>query len=41
MDFQEFVALLNADGVEYLVVGGHARAPHGRPRDIVDLEQLP
>lgn len=25
-DFKEFVALLNANGVEYLVVGGYAMA---------------
>jgi hypothetical protein len=31
-DFKEFVALLNAHGVEYLVVGGYAMALHGRPR---------
>jgi hypothetical protein len=28
--FKEFVALLNAHGVEYLVVGGYAMALHGR-----------
>lgn len=40
-DFKEFVALLNAHEVEYLLVGGYAMALHGRPRDIDDLEQLP
>ena len=40
-DFKEFVASLNANGVEYLVVGGYAMAMHGRPRDIDDLENLP
>lgn len=40
-DFKEFVELLNAHHVDYLVVGGYAMALHGRPRDIDDLEQLP
>ena len=31
-DFKEFVESLNANGVEYLVVGGYAMAMHGRPR---------
>jgi len=37
-DFKEFVALLNAHGVEYLVVGGYAMALHGRPRNTGDLD---
>lgn len=37
-DFKEFVALLNAHGVEYLVVGGYAMALHGRPRHTGDLD---
>ncbi|MDI6747187.1 MAG: hypothetical protein QMD17_08585 [Rhodocyclaceae bacterium] len=37
-DFKEFVALLNAQGVEYLVVGGYAMALHGRPRNTGDLD---
>ena len=37
-DFKEFVALLNARGVEYLVVGGYAMALHGRPRYTGDLD---
>ena len=31
-DFKEFAGLLNANGVEYLVVGGYALAAHGHPR---------
>ncbi len=31
-DLSEFIALLNSNGVEYLVVGGHAVAFHGHPR---------
>lgn len=37
-DFKEFVELLNANGVEYLVVGGYAMALHGRPRHTGDLD---
>ena len=37
-DFKEFVALLNAHEVEYLVVGGYAMALHGRPRHTGDLD---
>lgn len=37
-DFKEFVALLNAREVEYLVVGGYAMALHGRPRNTGDLD---
>lgn len=37
-DFKEFVALLNAREVEYLVVGGYAMALHGRPRQTGDLD---
>ena len=37
-DFREFVALLNAHGVKYLVVGGYAMAVHGRPRQTGDLD---
>ena len=33
-DFKEFAELLNARGVEYLVVGGYALAAHGHPGDI-------
>lgn len=37
-DFREFVESLNANGVEYLVVGGYAMAMHGRPRHTGDLD---
>lgn len=37
-DFKEFVALLNARRVDYLVVGGYAMAAHGRPRYTGDLD---
>ena len=37
-DFKEFVASLNANRVEYLVVGGYAMAMHGRPRHTGDLD---
>ena len=31
-DFKEFIELLNAHKVQYLVVGGYAVALHGHPR---------
>ncbi len=31
-DLRELLALFNTTGVEFLVVGGHAVAFHGRPR---------
>ncbi len=37
-DFKEFAELLNARGVEYLVVGGYARAAHGHPRYTGDID---
>ena len=37
-DFKEFVALLHAHEVDYLVVGGYAMAVHGRPRQTGDLD---
>lgn len=37
-DFKEFVALLNAHAVDYLIVGGYAMALHGRPRNTGDLD---
>jgi len=39
-DLSEFVALLNSQGVEYLVVGGHAVAFHGYPRYTGDIDFL-
>lgn len=37
-DFREFVALLNAQGVEYLIVGAYAVGAHGHPRYTGDLD---
>ena len=37
-DLREFVGLLNANGVEYLVVGAFAVAFHGLPRYTADLD---
>ena len=37
-DFKEFAALLNARGVDYLVVGGYALAAHGHPRYTGDID---
>lgn len=37
-DFKEFVGLLNANGVDFLIVGGYAMALHGRPRQTGDLD---
>ena len=31
-DFKEFVELLNAENVRYLIVGGYSVAHHGFPR---------
>jgi hypothetical protein len=37
-DFKEFVGLLNAHQVKYLVVGGYAVAFHGYPRMTGDID---
>jgi hypothetical protein len=37
-DLREFIALLNSQKVEYLVVGGHAVAFHGHPRFTGDID---
>jgi hypothetical protein len=37
-DFKEFLQCLNARGVEFLVIGGHAVAFHGYPRATADLD---
>lgn len=37
-DFVEFIECLNAASVEYLLVGGHAVAFHGRPRFTKDID---
>ena len=36
-DFRDFLGCLNAAGVEYLLVGGHAVAFHGYPRVTSDM----
>jgi hypothetical protein len=37
-DFKEFLSLLNAHGVEYLVIGGYAVGYYGYPRATNDLD---
>jgi hypothetical protein len=37
-DFREFLSLLNANRVDYLLVGGYAVGLHGYPRATVDLD---
>lgn len=37
-DFVDFIRLLNVYHVEYLIVGAHALAFHGRPRHTGDLD---
>ena len=37
-DFKEFIELLNAHNVEYLIVGGYALAFHGHPRHTKDID---
>src|SRR6185369_15039978 len=39
-DLREFIELLNASGVEFLVVGGFAVAWHGFPRFTADIDFL-
>lgn len=39
-DLREFIALLNSNAVEYLVVGAYAVAWHGYPRYTGDLDVL-
>ncbi|MEY2500870.1 MAG: hypothetical protein QOI07_1204 [Verrucomicrobiota bacterium] len=39
-DLREFLELLNARRVDYLVVGAHSLAFHGRPRYTGDLDVL-
>ena len=36
-DFREFLRLLNAHQVEYLLIGGYAVAYHGYPRATADM----
>jgi hypothetical protein len=37
-EFREFLECLNASGVEYLLIGGHAVAYHGYPRATSDMD---
>ncbi|HWR71600.1 MAG TPA: DUF6036 family nucleotidyltransferase [Nitrospirota bacterium] len=37
-DFKEFLRLLNAQHVEYLLIGGYAVAYHGYPRATADMD---
>ncbi len=37
-DFKEFLRLLNAHKVEYLVIGGYAVGYHGYPRATADMD---
>jgi len=37
-DFKEFIELLNANKVEYLIVGGYAVGVHGYPRYTGDID---
>lgn len=37
-DFKEFLAFLNSNEVEYLVIGGYAVAAHGHPRYTKDID---
>jgi hypothetical protein len=37
-DFKELLELFNANGVEYLIVGGYALAFHGAPRYTGDID---
>jgi hypothetical protein len=39
-DLKEFIELLNSRGVEYVIVGAHSLAFHGRPRYTGDLDVL-
>ena len=37
-DFKDFLRLLDANGVEYLLIGGYAVAYHGYPRTTEDID---
>jgi hypothetical protein len=39
-DLREFLKLLNSRGVDYVIVGAHSLAFHGRPRYTGDLDVL-
>ena len=38
LDFKEFLRLLNANKVEYLLIGGYAVAYHGYPRATAGMD---
>ena len=38
IDFKEFLQLLHAHDVKYILVGGYAVGYHGYPRGTVDLD---
>ena len=39
-DLREFIECLNAENVDYMIVGAHALAYHGHPRYTGDLDVL-
>jgi hypothetical protein len=39
-DWKEFLELLNSRGVDYVIIGAHSLALHGRPRYTGDLDIL-
>jgi hypothetical protein len=39
-DWREFLELLNCGGIEYVIVGAHSLAFHGRPRYTAHLDIL-
>lgn len=39
-DWKEFLESLNSRGVDYVIVGAHSLALHGRPRYTGDLDIL-
>src|SRR5437867_3425479 len=39
-DLREFLKLLNSRGIDYVIVGAHSLAFHGRPRYTGDLDIL-
>jgi len=41
LDFKEFLKLLNANGVRYLLIGGYAVGYHGYPRATNDMDCRP
>ena len=39
-DFRDLLAALTESGVRFMVVGAHALAASGRPRDLEDVRSL-